>query len=92
MLLTIPEVWWGNGELVVKTRYQYIHFEVKRELTKIKIWSCRNNSTRSELGEVKWYAPWKQYCFYHRVGIPSVFSADCLRDVADFIERLNLSH
>lgn len=42
------------------------------------------------LGTVKWYAPWRKYCF-----VPAdytVFEQDCLRDIADFIERETAEH
>lgn len=38
-----------------------------------------------ELGKIKWYAPWRRYCLSPRSG--SIWSSDCLRDVATFCEE-----
>jgi hypothetical protein len=38
------------------------------------------------LGVIKWYGPWRQYCFYPEPGC--VFNSDCLRDIAGFCFKL----
>jgi len=70
----------------VKTKYQYIHFVKTAEKPKTTVWSCRNNRSGEELGEVKWYGPWRQYCFHPHDF--TVFNVGCLKDVCDFIEQL----
>lgn len=35
------------------------------------------------LGEVKWYAPWRRYCFYP-VAV-SIFDFSCLKEIMEFI-------
>ena len=69
-------------------RYEFINFEQKpqSESRKTSVWSCKNNKSGAELGEVRWYAPWRQYCFMPSG--PTVYSAGCLADIQDFIEQL----
>ena len=43
-----------------------------------------------ELGEVRWYAPWRCYVFYPYVG--RLFEEDCLRDLAAFCEGQTKEH
>jgi hypothetical protein len=41
--------------------------------------------TGGMLGEVRWYAPWRQYAFHP---IPrTLYERQCLRDIADFCEE-----
>jgi hypothetical protein len=55
---------------------------------KTKIWSvyCAN----LYLGEIKWYAPWRQYCF---APIPySLFDHSCLMELAEFCNDNTKNH
>ena len=70
----------------MKTIYKFIHFEVLEEKPKTKVWGCFNNSTSSLLGHVKWYAPWRQYCYFPAT--IAMYSAGCLDDINDFIGLL----
>jgi len=45
----------------------------------------RNNRSGVGLGTIEWYGPWRQYCFIPMAG--TVWSADCLKDVATAIRR-----
>jgi hypothetical protein len=69
-------------------QYEYVCFELLgRSRSGItERWSCRNRRSGAELGVVKWYAPWRRYCYFPTA--QAVYSAGCLRDVADFIDRL----
>ena len=71
----------------MQTRYEFINFVEVFEKAFTTKWICRNNETRIELGAVEWYSYWSQYCFTP-ASTRSVFSAGCLRDIADFIEQL----
>lgn len=73
----------------MKTQYDYIHFEQVPAPGKTTRWECRNLRSGGVLGMVKWYGAWRQYCYF-----PSecaVYSAGCLRDVANFIVELKAS-
>ena len=40
----------------------------------------------AELGEVRWYSPWRRYSFFPTNG--SLFESQCLRDIAAFCDWL----
>lgn len=72
----------------MKTEFQYIHFVKVAEKPKTSVWSCRNNRSNVELGYVKWYGPWRQYCFMPNAAELTVFNVACLQDIQDFIRSL----
>ena len=45
------------------------------------------SSNGDPIGLIEWYARWRQYAMTPEP--ETVFSADCLRDLAGFCERLN---
>ncbi len=66
--------------------YKYIHFVEIEQKTKTKVYSCRNNNSEIELGIVKWYSSWRQYCFFPSKD--TIFNKGCLEDIVDFLEQL----
>jgi hypothetical protein len=42
------------------------------------------------LGVVKWYAPWRKYCFYPHPH--TIFEEVCLRDIAQFVQDRTAEH
>ncbi len=72
-------------------RYKYIHFVKVEDKPKTSVWECRNNRSEGTLGIVKWYSPWRQYCFFtqslsERYEI--VLNTSCLKDICHFMEQL----
>lgn len=57
---------------------------------KTKLWRIRPLDSHDTLGEVKWYGPWRKYCFYPDHN--TVFEQDCLRDIAKFCESQTKAH
>jgi hypothetical protein len=70
----------------MKTKYKYIHFKKIVDKPKTSIWSCLNNKSGAELGRIKWYAPWRKYCYFPTV--QAVYDTGCLKDIIDFISQL----
>lgn len=70
----------------MKTLYKYIHFEKVAETPKTSSWICRSNRSNDDLGMVKWYGPWRQYCYFSAGG--SVYNVGCLSDISNFIEQV----
>jgi len=70
----------------MKTEYQFIHFEKIEDSPRHMWWSCHENKTCNELGEVRWFLSWKQYAFWPNEN--SVYSVGCLKDIAAFIAQL----
>jgi len=77
--------------LTEQARYKYIHFEFFCQEGKYTVWVCKNNKDPNVwLGFVVWYERWRRYCF-EPIG-SKIFSADCLADVKDFVDRVNWEH
>lgn len=76
----------------------YINFQLTPQDPKKKtaIWEVVTKDGQSILGQVRWYAPWRKYCFYPIHGYAShiyvIFEQVCLRDIADFIESETKKH
>ena len=68
----------------MKTQYKFIYFIKVEDKPKTSVWDCISDS--DWLGQVKWYAPWRQYCFYP---VPeTIFNVGCFKDINDFIGQL----
>ena len=69
------------------TKYEYLTFEkTAQQPPKTSAWECKNAKSGTVLGIVKWYGPWRQYCYFPTV--QAFYSAGCLKDVAQFIGQL----
>lgn len=70
---------------MVKTDFEFISFRDASEYVtgKTKAWVCLNKKSGGALGGVRWHGPWRQYCFFPS---DALFSAGCLRDIAEFLE------
>ena len=42
------------------------------------------------LGAIRWYAPWRGYCFFPACG--TVFDGGCLLQLSDWLYELNAAH
>lgn len=65
------------------TENKYIYFEEIETARKTQTWWVKNKRSEIVLGEIKWYGPWRQYCFF-----PSsltIFNRDCLSTIDGFI-------
>ncbi len=70
------------------TKFKFIHFVEIEQKPKTKVYSCRNNRSGDELGVVKWYPGWRQYCFFPDELASLVFNAGCLADIITFMKQL----
>jgi len=62
----------------------------KSKSGKTDIFNVYGKDTRSLLGHVSWFAPWRRYCFHPSQN--TVFEQDCLKDIANFIEEKTKIH
>jgi lipopolysaccharide biosynthesis glycosyltransferase len=74
-------------EKEMKTKYKYIYFEKVTGQNIGTEWICYNKLDEI-LGYAAYCKPWKQ-CVFESYDENRVFSASCLRDIADFLEQLN---
>lgn len=51
---------------------------------KTMVWDVTNKKSGELLGRIKYYANWRQYCFFPATC--TVFSAGCLAEITGFIE------
>ena len=67
-------------------KYKFISFIKIEDKPKTSVYRVINNKSKNELGIIKWYSGWRQYCYFPTV--QAVYSAGCLEDINDFIKRL----
>ena len=72
----------------LKTKYKYIEFETTMF---DGIWNCKNRKHGTLLCTVEFDGEWNMYVSVNPEG-PVKFSADCHRDIAHFLEQLNMEH
>jgi hypothetical protein len=67
--------------------YKYLSFVELPPKAKTKCFWVKNKLTGYLLGAIKWYAPWRKYCFFvDTTGL--VFDAGCLADIQEFMNGL----
>ena len=72
----------------MKCKYKYIQFiRSSKQNPKTWIYLVRANYDLALLGEIRWYAQWRQYAFYPESG--TVFEKQCLADIKEFCIELN---
>jgi hypothetical protein len=68
-----------------ETKYM-VFKELPSYARKTKIIQVISKSSGISLGEIKWYGPWRQYCFYP--GIYTIFNNGCMTDIIKKIDEL----
>jgi len=68
----------------MKTSYKNLLFQEEETKTKTQKFQVLNRLSFDLLGYVKWYAPWRRYCFFPELR-NLVFDAECLADIQIFI-------
>ena len=70
--------------LVLKSKF--IHFVRKERTTRVNVWSCCNNKTGDELGEIAYDPLWHKYCYIPT--IRTIYSVEHLAHIQAFILEL----
>ena len=65
---------------------EYIVFEEIEQKPKTKVYGVVNIKSRYRIGKIKWYGPWRQYCFFP--DLDTVFNKDCMQYIIEFINKL----
>lgn len=55
---------------------------------KTAVWNVHAISNGARLGTIKWYSPWRQYCFFPDYG--SVFNTSCMMSIQSVLSGLKL--
>jgi hypothetical protein len=69
---------------------KYLRFDLIESKPKTDVYVVINTKWNQRLGVVKWYASWRQYCFF--ADARTLYHKDCLREIANFIKRIMDSH
>jgi len=65
---------------------QYLVFEEYETKTKTRVIGVININSNEVIGVIKWYASWRQYCFFPE--FDTVWNITCLNDVNEVIQKL----
>jgi len=65
---------------------KYMEFDYIGSTGKTDIWNVLSKSSGFILGKIKWYGPWRQYCFFPSPN--SVFNNSCMSDIQGAIKEL----
>lgn len=72
-----------TGEQIVT---KYMVFQEVRPLGAVKSqWVVGNRKSEACLGIIKWYAPWRCWCFFPEPDV--VFSADCMEEILKVVRK-----
>ena len=72
----------------VHSSYEYFHIIAGKLIAgrKTRNYMLVGKSDGGKLGTVKWYGPWRQYCFYPEP--QTIWNTGCLADIQDFLNVL----
>jgi hypothetical protein len=62
----------------------------RRVNAKTDTWGVWDIGETESLGEIRWYTPWRKYCFFPYTG--TVFEQDCLNRIAEFLVSETAKH
>ncbi|HSA75498.1 MAG TPA: hypothetical protein VLE21_04850 [Candidatus Nitrosocosmicus sp.] len=81
-----------NQDQFVEFESKYMQVEILEVKPKTCVFLIVNGGgvNITELGSVKWYPQWRQYCFFPKGN--RVFSNGCMNDINNFIKKLMLNH
>lgn len=66
---------------------QYLKFDFRKSKSKLTaVVLVKAKRSAMLLGEIKWYAPWKQYAFFPRDR--TLFNSECMTDILTVIAVL----
>jgi hypothetical protein len=63
---------------------------VIRQMARARVVSVRNRRSGEELGKVRWYGAWRQYCFYP--ASLTIFNITCMARISDEMLGMTLDH
>jgi len=57
----------------------YIEFNLVEQKPKTAVYAVRNIKSQNIIGWIRWYPPWRQYCFFPESN--TVYSVGCLNEI-----------
>ena len=64
---------------------KYLIFTLTDIGAKTCVWNVVSKNNGIILGTIKWYGPWRQYCFYPCY--ETIYNKDCLNVIIEFIKE-----
>lgn len=64
---------------------KYLEYFKAGHTGKTDVYDILSKSSGAVLGHIKWYGPWRQYCFFP--SLQTVFNPDCLNHINGFISE-----
>ena len=75
-----------DGVTVVEKEWIAFRFLCLSKTKKTQIWQVTTKDDINILGQVRWFARWRQYSFFPEQA--TIFSSGCLRDIQNFMAIL----
>jgi len=81
--------------------YVYFYHDPTFDKTKTQVWDIFSKEENEWLGRIMWFARWRTYAFsstakhngeYGRMISDIVFEQKCLKEIADFCDKLTNQH
>jgi hypothetical protein len=73
----------------------YIETDIKSNTLKnrkTKVFNVFSVCSKSALGQIRWYAQWRHYCFFPTQNYGTIYSDRCLKTISEILTKLNLKH
>lgn len=71
---------------VIKETQYLVFIDTETPKRKTKVINIININAEEVIGIIKWYGPWRQYCFFPEYD--TVWNITCLNDVNEVIQKL----
>lgn len=70
----------------------YIYFEdcAVPDVRKTRIVNVINRSSKAVLGQIKWYGPWRQYCYFP--SLHTIYNVDCQNRISAEMAAMTKAH
>lgn len=75
-----------QNDLEILKETKYLSFIVKEHKPKTKVVAVVNKTHKDEIGVIRWYSGWRQYCFFPHPN--TIWNTACLDDVNNMITEL----
>ncbi len=67
---------------------KYIKIKLMNKFPKTNVYDVINISGKYVLGQIKWYSPWRKYCFFPSQDFKLIFDDKCLTFIIEFMKKI----
>ena len=79
----------------VEYKDEWLTIRLVEEKPKTKVFLVHSNCSECTIGSIRWFPPWRHYCFFpvaDVIGDFLVLSDRCLLTIGEFVKTLNEKH